>query len=219
MINAKDNTKQWRLTGDCAEACTSPPVCPYYWGSSAPTDIHDGKDQCEGVFTFKIRDGHHEEVNLGGLNVGFGFNTAIGGPASKEPWKTILYIDERADDAQAKSIEEIFSKCWSLAGQVLKVKPAHITFVKEPVGSSSPPAFRHMIEYRGFYVLKAEPIVTSNGAPRYISGVSNGIIYIGRSIENRFCDDDLPRGSWDRPGMSNTYFEFSIDSQHLKWVP
>jgi hypothetical protein len=219
MINAKVNEREWELAGDCVEACTSPPVCPYYWKSSAPTDLHDGKDQCEGVFTFSIRHGHHGAVNLSGLTVGFGFNTALGGPASKEPWKTILYIDERADSAQARSLEEIFRKCWSLAGEVLKVKPAYITFTRGQVGSSSPPAFRHMIEFRGFYVLRAEPIVTSAGAPRYISGISNGIIYVGRSTENRFHDDDLPRGRWDRPGMSNTYFEFSIDSQHLQWVP
>ena len=34
--------KEWLLCGDCTEACTSPPVCPYFWGSSAPTDLHEG---------------------------------------------------------------------------------------------------------------------------------------------------------------------------------
>ena len=35
---------EWVVSGDCTEACTSPPVCPYYWGSSTPTDLHDGKN-------------------------------------------------------------------------------------------------------------------------------------------------------------------------------
>lgn len=209
---------EWMLSGDCTEACTSPPVCPYYWGSSAPTDLHEGKNQCEGTFTFSIKKGYYGETDLKGLKVGLGFNTPVGGPASRDPWKTILYIDEHANDKQANALEEIYTTSWRRVGDVLKVKRVAISFCKDPVGSKSKPGFKHAVEWKEIYKLKAEPIMTADGAPRYISGLMNGIIYVGKSTVNSFNDPDLPRGIWDRPGMSNTYFEFTLNPQKLEWV-
>ena len=209
---------EWVVSGDCTEACTSPPVCPYYWGSSAPTDLHDGIDQCEGTFTFHIKEGYYGDVDLSGLNVGFGFNSPVGGGV-REPWKSILYIDSRADAQQAAALEKISTTAWSNMGEVLKVKRATMTFKKEPVGSASPPGYRHSVEWQGAYSLKAEPLMTMNGLPRYISGMMGGPIYVGKSTENKFNDPDLPRGKWDRPEMSNTYYEFALNPEQLQWVP
>jgi hypothetical protein len=211
--------EKWSLSGDCAEACTSPAVCPYYWGSSAPTDLHDGKDRCEGAFTFAIRTGHYEKVDLSGLMAGYGFNTGIGGGASGDPWKAVLYLDDRASSEQVRCLEVIFRTCWSLAGDIIKVKRAAISFSKERAGTHERSGFRHTIEWPGTYTMRAEPILARDGTARFISGMTNGVIYVGRSLENRFHDTDLPRGIWDRPGMSNTYFEFAIDPSRLEWVP
>jgi len=216
MADPKPN---WLLNGDCVEACTSPAVCPYYWGSSAPTALHGGKDQCEGAFTFRIRKGHCEDIDLSGLMAGYGFNTGIGGPGSGDPWKTVLYIDERADEQQFACLTEIFQTCWTLAGQVLKVKKVAFRFEKEKVGSHANAGYKHLVQWKGTYFLKTEPLLARDGAARFITGLSNGRIYVGKSVENSFSDVDLPRGSWNSPGMSNTYFEFTIDTETLDWVP
>lgn len=210
---------EWVISGDCTEACTSPPVCPYYWGSSTPKDLHGGINQCEGAFTFHIREGHYGDVKLVGLNAGFGFNSPVGGTAVRAPWKAILYIDSHADAGQTAAMEQIFKACWATMGEVLKVKRAPISFEKEAVGSGPEPGYRHRITWGDIYSLKAEPIMTTNGLPRYISGMMNGKIYVGKSAENRFNDADLPRGTWDRPDMSNTYYEFSLNPSKLRWVP
>jgi hypothetical protein len=209
----------WMVSGDCVEACTSPPVCPYYWGSGTPRELHGGKNRCEGAFTFNIKEGYYGGVDLNGLNVGFGFNTPIGGPASQNPWKAILYIDEKADDKQAQALEEIFKTCWGNMGDVLKVKMVAISFTKEPVGPMSNGAFRHAVEWQGIYRMKAEPLQTADGSPRFINSQRGGIIYVGKSTENKFNDPGLPQGNWDRPGMSNTYYKFNINPSKLKWVP
>jgi hypothetical protein len=60
---------EWMLSGDCTEACTSPPVYPYYWGSSAPADLHEGKNQCEGTFTVHSKTGYYGETDLKDLEV------------------------------------------------------------------------------------------------------------------------------------------------------
>jgi hypothetical protein len=96
-----------RLAGDFAEARTSPPVCPHYWGSSAPTDLQGGKDQCEGTLTFSVSDGHYYRTDLGGLKIALAFNMPEG-RFSREPWNAILYVDQGADHSQLQSIENIF---------------------------------------------------------------------------------------------------------------
>jgi hypothetical protein len=210
---------EWMVKGDCTEACTSPPVCPYYWGSSTPKELHGGVNQCEGAFTFHIKEGYYGDVDLGGLNVGFGFNSPIGGTAVRDPWKTILYIDSRADAKQADALEKVFKSCWSTMGDVLKTKRVPILFAKEPVGTAPEPGYRHRITWGKVYSLKAEPLMAMNGQPRYISGMMNGKIYVGKSTKNKFNDLDLPRGKWDCPDMSNTYYEFSLNPSQLQWVP
>jgi hypothetical protein len=214
-----DSDLKWSLIGDCVEACTSPTVCPYYFGSSAPTALHDGKDQCEGAFTFRIRQGNSGRIDLSSLMAGYGFNTGVGGPGSGDPWKTILFIDDTANESQFVALEEIFRTCWALAGKVLKVKRATFRFQREKVGSNNNAGYKHTIQWNDVYSLKTEPLLARDGSARYISGQTNGIIYIGRSVENIFNDSDLPRGTWDSPGMSNTYFEFAINPLELDWVP
>lgn len=61
--------------------------------------------------------------------------------------------------------------------------------------------------------------MTMNGLSRYISGMMGGKIYVGKSTVNRYKDDDLPRGDWDRPEMSNTYYMFMLNPDQLEWVP
>jgi hypothetical protein len=210
---------KWQVSGYCTEACTSPPVCPYYWGSSTPTDLHNGINQCEGAFSFHIKEGHYDDTDLSGLNVGIGFNSPVGGTTVRDPWKSILYIDTNANDKQAAALEEIFKTCWSNMGEVLKVKHVPVSFSGEQVGDPSNPGFKHSIEYKGVYNMKAEPLMTMNGLPRYISGMMGGHIFVGKSTMNKFNDPDLPRGNWDRPEMSNTYYQFTLNPERLQWVP
>ena len=210
---------EWMVSGDCTEACTSPPVCPYYWGSSTPKELHDGKNQCEGAFTFHIVQGKSGTVKLDGLNVGICFNSPEGGMTAQVPWKSIIYIDSHADAEQAAALETIFRTCWSTMGEVLKVKKAPISFTKEPVGNAPEPGYQHRITWGDVYSMKAEPLMTVNGQPRYISSMMNGKIFVGKSTENRLNEPDLPRGKWDSPGMSNTYYPFMLNPEKLQWMP
>jgi len=61
--------------------------------------------------------------------------------------------------------------------------------------------------------------MTMNGMARYISSMTGGHIYVGKSTENRYKDADLPRGNWDSPEMSNTYYEFTLNPEKLQWMP
>jgi hypothetical protein len=208
----------WIASGDVVEGCNSPPVCPAYWGSPLQAQFHDGRSECEGVWTFKIREGHYGDVDLSGLLVSYAFNTASPFPPKEKntPWKCIIFIDEKATPEQARALEKIYRECWQDMGDVIAVKRAKIEVKKELLDGG--PAAKHTVHIEGVYDLVTRPFRTKDGGPRYINSLSGKIINIGRSEVNQFKDPSLPRGVWNKPGMSVTYYDFTINPQKCAWV-
>lgn len=206
------------VTGDCVEGCTSPPVCPAYWNSPTQAQFHNGHSQCEGVWTFNIREGYFQETNLNGLKVSYGFNSPSPFPETKgATWKCIIYIDRKATAVQAEALEKVFRTCWGVMGEVVAVKKASIEFKKEFVDAG--PAARHWVNISGIYRFAARPFRTADKKPRFVNSYWGGNINVGISEVNEFHDPDLPRGEWNVPGMSNSYFEFLVSANKLHWLP
>jgi len=214
-----EKRSEWMVSGDCVEGCTSPPVCPIYWNSATQAQCHDGVSQCEGVWTFNIREGYHENIDLGGLLVAYAFNSPSPFPApGGTPWSAIIYIDERAGERQAEALEKIYRTCWQeVLGDVLAVKKANMEFKKESVDGG--PAFRHTVGIEGVYNFVARPFRTTDNKPRYINSLWGGHVNIGISEVNEFGDSDLPRGRWKAPGMSITYYDFILKPDKYHWLP
>lgn len=207
----------WMVNGDCVEGCTSPPVCPGYWNSPMPAQLHNGQSRCEGVWTFNIKQGYYGDINLGGLLVAYGFNSPSPFPQPQASWKTIIYIDEKANKRQAEALEKVFALCWQVMGEVLTVKRAKIGFEKETVDSG--PAAKYRVQIEGVYNFAARPFRTTDKKPRYINSYWGGHIYLGISEVNEFNDPDLPRGKWNAPGMSVTYYDFVLNPDKHHWLP
>ncbi len=166
---------EWMARGDCVEGCTSPPVCPAMWNSPVQVQFHNGKSECEGVWSFNIREGYYKDINLNGLKVMYGFNSPSPFPPKRpEPWTCIIYIDTEANDEQAKALEEIYRECWKHMGEVLKVKRAKIDFKKELIDGG--PLARHIVTSEGLYHLEARLFKTKDSKPRYINSLYGGHI-------------------------------------------
>lgn len=206
---------KWMVSGDCVEGCTSPPVCPGYWYSPFPKDLHGGVSQCEGVLSFNIKEGYYRDIDLSGLKTCYAFNSPIGYPEPRKPWNCILFIDAQASERQAEALEEIFRICYTI-GEVLKVKRGEISFTKELVDGG--PAARHSVEIKGVYHFESKPLLARDGKARFIKSAIGGIINIGKSEVNEFKDADLPR-TWNQPGMSTTYYDFTLNPQNTFWQP
>jgi hypothetical protein len=213
-----EQRSEWMASGDCVEGCTSPPVCPGYWNSPMQAQLHEGKSQCEGVWTFNINKGYYKEIDLSGLLVSCAFNSpsAFPGPQGA-PWKAIIYIDEKANSKQVKALERIYRTCWATIGDVIKVKSANIRFEKEFVDGG--PAAKYRVRIDGVYTFAARPFRTQNKKPRYINSYWGGHVNVGISEVNEFNDPDLPRGKWNAPGMSITYYDFIVNSDKHHWLP
>lgn len=209
---------EWQVSGDCVEGCTSPPVCPAYWNSPTQAQVHGGTSQCEGVWTFNIKQGYYQDIDLSGLKAAFGFNAPSPFPGPKgSPWRSIIYIDQKANARQAEALEKIFRTCWKVMGEVIKVKRANIEFQKELVDGG--PAAKYMVEIDGIYNFTTRPFRTVDKGPRYVNSFFGGHILVGVSDINEFNDPDLPRGKWNAPGMSVSYYDFVLNTEKHHWLP
>ena len=212
---------EWMASGDCVEGCTSPPVCPGYWNSPMQAQVHDGQSQCEGVWTFNIKEGYYEDINLSGLLVSYAFNSPSPFPGPRgtpqPPWKAIVYIDEKANTQQGEALEKIYRTCFKVMGDVITVKRAKIEFKKEFVDAG--PAAKYAVRIERIYNFEARPFRTADKRPRYVNSYWGGHVNIGISLVNEFNEPDLPRGKWNAPGMSITYYDFVLNPDKHYWLP
>jgi hypothetical protein len=102
-------------------------------------------------------------------------------------------------------------------GEVITVKRAKIGFKKEPVDSGL--AARYRVQIEGAYHFAARPFRTTDKKPRYINSYWGGHVYLGVSEVNEYNDPDLPRGKWNAPGMSVTYYDFVLNPDKHHWLP
>jgi hypothetical protein len=209
---------EWAVSGDLVEGCNSPPVCPAYWNSPLQAQFHGGRSECEGVWTFNVREGYLGDTDLSGSLVSFAFNTPSPFPPQEKstPWRCIMFIDEKASPEQAEALEKIYRQCWEDIGDMIGVKRAKIEFQKELLDGG--PVAKYTVHIAGIYDLVTRPFRTKDGGPMYINSRSGLIINVGRSEVNQFKDPDLPRGVWDNPGMSITYYDFTLNPKKRAWL-
>ena len=94
-------TAAWNLSGTYAEACTCAAACPCIMLSD-PTE-----GTCTAIVGWHIDQGRYGEVALDGLNVAVGVYTP-GNMAAKD-WSAVLYVDQRATEAQRNALIQIFA--------------------------------------------------------------------------------------------------------------
>ena len=101
-MSADASNCSWSLRGDVLENCSCDVVCPGHF-TFRNKCTHD---YCHAVWAFRVTGGHHGETDLAGFGVVLVGDTPpymIDGD-----WKIAIYLDERADDAQAGALERIF---------------------------------------------------------------------------------------------------------------
>ena len=96
-------------------------------------------------------------------------------------------------------------------------KRASLEFNKEFLEGG--PAARYTVRIDGVYNFTARPFRTRDKKPRYVNSYWGGHVNVGISEVNEFNDADLPRGKWNAPGMSITYYDFVLNPDKHHWLP
>ncbi len=95
----------WRISGTYLEACNCEAICPCRRiGGRAGGRSTEGV--CLGSLSWQIDDGEAGRTALAGMRAVLANRYDDDEPGS--PWSFVLYIDERADEAQREALEAIF---------------------------------------------------------------------------------------------------------------
>ena len=96
--------ENWKLKGDFVMSCNCTVFCPCVisLGQHEPTEGY-----CQTWAGIRIEEGHHEETDLAGINVGLLLD--IPGRLARGNWTAALYVDERASIYAVKALTRIFS--------------------------------------------------------------------------------------------------------------
>jgi hypothetical protein len=96
----------WHIEGDYFESCNCEAICPCRTVGS----VAGGRSTygiCYGVLSWAVRDGHADDVELGGLAAAFAIRYDDDEPGS--PWSVVVYVDERGSDEQRTALAEILT--------------------------------------------------------------------------------------------------------------
>ncbi len=92
---------KWWWKADYIESCNCAHGCPCNF-TAIPTD-----GTCQAVGAYRIREGAYDNIRLDGC--GFGWILRWPNPIHRGNGRCVIFIDERADDAQRAALSEIVS--------------------------------------------------------------------------------------------------------------
>jgi hypothetical protein len=130
----------WRIAGSYLESCNCEAICP----CRRIDGVMGGRStygECLGALSWQILDGEAGELDLGGLGVVLASRYSDDEDGS--PWSFVLYVDDRANDAQHDAVQAIFTGLWPgsqidhfpwafKASHLLAVRPARIEIEHVP---------------------------------------------------------------------------------------
>ena len=96
----------WQVGGTYFESCNCDPICPCRRINGVPGG-RSTYGECLGLLSWVIDHGHADDVALDGLAVALASRYHDDEPGS--PWSYVLYLDERAGDAQRAGLEAIYT--------------------------------------------------------------------------------------------------------------
>ena len=96
----------WGIRGSYFESCNCEAICP----CRRIDGVHGGRStygECLGVLSWVIEQGWAADVSLDGFGVALATRYHDDEPGS--PWRFVLYVDVRADDAQRDALVGIYT--------------------------------------------------------------------------------------------------------------
>jgi hypothetical protein len=99
----------WSVSGTYLESCNCEAICPCR-RIGGRTGGRSTFGVCEGALSWVIERGRAGEVDLAGLAAVLAVR--YDDDEAGSPWDHLLYIDDKADDAQREALEGIFTGAW-----------------------------------------------------------------------------------------------------------
>lgn len=99
-------TQDWQVQGSYFEACNCEAICPCRSVHGEPGGP-SSYGVCYGTLSWHVQKGHAGGLDLSDLIVvmSLRYHDEV---QPSTPWEVVLYVDERADDAQKEALADIF---------------------------------------------------------------------------------------------------------------
>lgn len=191
----------YRIAGQEFEACECEAVCPCVFSNDATAD------QCRAILVYRIDKGGYGDVHLKG--VAFAMVLTQSGKnldASAGTWSGVLYIADRANEAQKKGVEAIVRDKFGGAFAELEVRSAPMTIHTAPE--------RYELTMGDIAELKITAMKGANGKVPLIknppSPVVLPLLYCATAEVHTYDDGE---SRWSFPGRNAFYGPFEYTNR------
>jgi hypothetical protein len=191
----------WQVTGSYFEGCNCEAICPCRSVRGAPGGPST-YGECFGALSWHVIDGHADGVDLSDTLVALTLRYFDNEKPSTR-WDVVLYVDDRADDAQAAALASIFlgraggtvaAQYGPAIGDVRAIRRARITV--EHV------AERKRIDVAGYIIVEAEEL--ASGLGEVTCGIP-GLDHPGTELVNEIARSDDPALRWEVVGRGASF--------------
>ncbi|HKF44082.1 MAG TPA: DUF1326 domain-containing protein [Thermoanaerobaculia bacterium] len=204
---AEEKKTPWKMTGQLEEACSCDAACPC-WFDSKPTKMN-----CSGGQVFFIEKGTYGKVPLDGLAVAFMGQSPDGQSmmGSMGNWNFVnIYIDEKANPAQRKALEEIAKATMPPAAPPEKTRIAYLPITRKIEGSEHVVTMGSFGSFSGHLMpggmgAAAPKLANSPGADPIHKEYSQG-----RTTRQTYTDSGQ---KWDWANSNYMYATFNVTSE------
>ncbi|MGZ4722814.1 MAG: DUF1326 domain-containing protein [Ilumatobacteraceae bacterium] len=202
----------WQVSGSYFEGCNCEAICPCrsVRGEPGGPSTHG---ECFGALSWHVQHGHADDTDLSNMLVVMTLRYFDRQQPSTR-WEVVLYVDERADDAQLAALASIFlgraggtvaAQYGRAIGEVHAVRRARINV--EHV------AARKRIDVAGYIIVEAEE--PASGPGEVACGIP-GLDRPGIELFNDVARSDDPALRWEVVGRGAS---FATDFDYRSSVP
>jgi hypothetical protein len=191
----------WQVAGSYFEGCNCEAICPCRNVRGAPGGPST-YGECFGALSWRVIDGHADGVDLSDTLVAMTLRYFDNVQPSTR-WEVVLYVDDRADDAQAEALASIFlgraggtvaAQYGPAIGDVRAIRRARITV--EHV------AARKRIDVAGYITVEAEELAS---VPGEVTCGIPGLDRPGTELVNEIARSDDPALRWEVVGHGASF--------------
>jgi hypothetical protein len=197
----------WQVRGSYFEACNCEAICPcrsVHGRPGGPSTY----GECYGTLSWHIADGHSGDVDLSELDVVMSlryFDSVQ--PSTK--WEVVLYVDERADDAQRDAVAEIFlGRAGGTVANLYGPAIGYVHAVRRARISLEHVEARKRIDVVGYLRVEAEGEASEPGDVR--CGIP-GYEHLGTELFGDGLRSDDPALRWAVMGKRHAAFETDFE--------
>jgi hypothetical protein len=207
MTTVPTSPTEWRVRGSYFEGCNCEAICPCRSVGGHPGGSST-YGECFGALSWHILQGHADDLDLSDLRTVLSIRYYDNVEPSTR-WEVILYVDDRADDAQRDALAAIFlgraggrvAELYGPAiGEVHAVRSARITL--EHVVA------RKRIDVVGYLTVEAEGEASAPGDVR--CGIP-GFDHPGTELHGEVLHSEDPALRWEVRGRRNAAFATDFD--------